>query len=60
MGYNYGQKRGRMESLKNPGSGALYALGTTDINYEKFDEQTLYDPINRKLDAVDKRLQETK
>ena len=56
MGRNFGQRRKRMESFQNPGPETLAAIGARDINFEKFDEQEIFNKINRKLDEVEKRL----
>jgi len=58
LGVRYGQRRHRLESLKNPGDTILFAIGVNDINLEKYDEQVIYDDINKRIDAVEKKLKE--
>jgi len=44
------QKRNRMESFSNIRPTVLYSLGIDDINFEIYDEQQLYDEVNKRLD----------
>lgn len=56
MGLRY-QKRNRLESFKGLPDTLLASLGTTDINYEKYDEQVIADVVNRNLDKQQEKLQ---
>ena len=58
MGVRYGQKRHRLESLKNPGDTIMFAIGVNDLNFEKFDEQIIFDLINKRLDEQETALKE--
>ena len=55
MGRNF-VKRNRLESLPNIPDAALYSLGTTDINFEIFDEQVIFDLVNKNLDEAQARM----
>lgn len=55
MGFNF-VRRNRLESLPAIPLTALYGLGTSDLNFEKFDETIIYDLINDNLDAAQARL----
>lgn len=57
MGLRY-QKRNRLESFEGLSDALLYGLGTTDINYEKYDEQIIADIVNARLDEQEKKIQE--
>ena len=39
-----------MESFSNIRPTVLYSLGIDDINFEIYDEQQLYDEVNKRLD----------
>jgi len=62
MGRNYNQRRGRMEILRtgtNENQGILgYSIGTHNLKFEHIDSMELSDLVNRKLDDVEKRIQE--
>lgn len=47
-----------MESLKNPGDTIMFAIGVNDLNFEKFDEQIIFDLINKRLDEQETALKE--
>lgn len=49
MGLRY-KKRGRLERVGRVPDEILASIGQTNINYERFDEQLVYDKINAKLD----------
>ena len=55
MGRNF-VKRNRLESLPAIPLTALASLGTTDINFEIYDEQLIFDQINENLDKAQARL----
>jgi len=49
MGLRY-KKRDRLERVGRVPDEILASIGQTNINYERFDEQIVYDKINAKLD----------
>lgn len=49
MGLRY-KKRDRLERVGRVPDELLASIGQTNINYERFDEQIVYDKINAKLD----------
>lgn len=57
MGLRY-QKRDRLTSFRGDkvSDVLLYSLGTTDINYEKYDEQIVADIINKNLDKQQEKI----
>lgn len=55
MGVKY-VKRNRMEDLPTIPDSVLASIGMTNINFEKFDEQLIYDQINKELDIQQKRI----
>lgn len=57
LGFNYGDRRGRMEPLKVSNIVAA-AIGETSPRYEHADIQEYYAIVNRRLDDADERLQQ--
>lgn len=58
MGLRY-KKRNRMEEIRQLPNPVLASLGATDINFEKFDEQLIYDIINKNLDKQQEKMNKT-
>ena len=58
MGKNLGQNRQRMSSHQNPGDPTNYALGVSNIELEKYDEEVIADQINAKLDSQEAKIKE--
>ena len=55
MGFNYGQKRNRMQDLNVADPLLGYALSDQNLDFEKYDIQQVTDKVNEKLDrAADK------
>ncbi len=50
MGFNYGQRRNRGESLSALRETVLASLGETDIHFQNYDFQQTADYINAILD----------
>lgn len=55
MGFNFIPRR-RLESLPAIPLAALFGIGTTDLNYEKYDETIIFDLVNKNLDRAQRRL----
>jgi hypothetical protein len=55
MGIRY-KKRNRMEEIRQLPDAVLASLGTTDINFEKFDESLVWHDINRRLDKQQEKI----
>jgi hypothetical protein len=55
MGVRY-VKRNRMEGLPSVPDPVLASIGMTNIKFEKFDEQLIFDIINKELDIQQKRI----
>lgn len=55
MGVKY-VRRNRMEDLPNVPVEVLVAIGQSNINFEKFDEQLIWDKINARLDIEQLRI----
>ena len=49
-------KRERMSSLSDIDDIALASLGATDIEFEKYDEQLIYDKVNKQLDKQQEKI----
>lgn len=60
MGYNFGLKRGRMESarLGDLPSELLAALGANDFNLMHYDIDVISDKVNDRLDKKQKEFNE--
>jgi hypothetical protein len=55
MGVRY-VKRNRMEGLPNIPDPVLSSIGMTNLKFEKFDEQLVYDIINAELDIQQEKI----
>mgnify|MGYP000324280617 CR=1 FL=1 len=55
MGLRRG-KRGRMESLRKIPDEALASIGATNIEFEKYDEQLIWDNVNKRLDIQQEKI----
>ena len=56
MGVNYGQRRPRMEDLKNPTEIVETTIGEKELKMTHFDEQLIYDKINAELDKQEAKI----
>lgn len=56
MGVNYGQRRQRMAGLRNPGDVVAASIGNENIKWAHFDEQLVFDVINKKLDIQEEKI----
>lgn len=55
MGLNY-QRRPRLEDLRDVPDEVLPTFGREDFNSAQFDDQLIYDKMNKQLDKAQERL----
>jgi hypothetical protein len=58
MGLKY-VKRPRLQDLPAIPDITLASIGANNLQYEKYDEQVIFDQINKQLDLVQKRINGT-
>jgi len=58
MGVNYGQRRQRSSDLRNPTDIVESTIGEKDFDMSHWDEQLIYDVINKRLDEQEAKLKE--
>lgn len=56
MGVNYGQRRPRLHDLKNPTDIVMTTIGEKELKMDHYDEQLIFDVINKKLDVQEDKL----